>query len=95
MDERMRSYIESKMDEVLEKSASLPSIEWVQEEVPISSLRDLALGNDIGMLTALAVTTIRVEMHRGFSPEDYNTIRGMVKRRLPKIVEKIERELHR
>ena len=94
MDERTRSYIESKMDMVLEKSPSLPYVEWVQKEVPISSLRDLALGCDIGMLTSHAIVTVRFETGR-CSLEDLSTIREMVKRRLPKIVEKIERELHR
>lgn len=95
MDEMTRSYIESSMDQVLRKSASLPSIEWVKDEVPISSLRDLAIGNDIGQLTALAVTTIRLATAYRFSIEDYETIREMVKQRLPKIIEKIERELGR
>ena len=95
MDEMTRSYIESSMDRVLRKSASLPSIEWVKDEVSISSLRDLAIGNDIGQLTALAVTTIRLATGYRFSIEDYKTIREMVKQRLPKIVEKIERELGR
>jgi hypothetical protein len=95
LDKVTRGYIESKMDELLQKSASLPSIEWVKDEVSISSLRDLALGNDIGHLTALATTTIRLATGHRFSMEDYKTIREMVKRRLPEIVEKIERELGR
>ena len=51
--------------------------------------------NDIGTLTTLAVTTVRLVTKRGCSLEDYRTIREMVKRRLSKIMEKIDRELNR
>ena len=94
MDKITRGFIESYWDKVL-RTASLPSIGWVREEVPISSLRDLALGHDLGMLAAFAVSTLSMFTPRGCSEEDFRAIREMLKRRLPEIVEKIERELGR
>ena len=93
LDERARGYLESAIDELIQQTEIIPSIQWVQQELPISSLRDLVLGYAIGSLETLLRGVVKLS-RGGCSEEDLRTIDGMLKRRLPEIVEKIERELN-
>lgn len=92
MDKTMRGYIESAIDELIEETQIIPSIDWVQQEIPISSFRDVVTGYAIGTLETMAVACIRIRTGK-LSEEEKTTIRGMLKRRLPEIMQKIEREL--
>lgn len=91
----MRGYVESAIDDMIQKVEIVSGIEWVQGEIPISSLRDLALGYVIAMWETFIVSTILLRTEKKCSNEDMTIIRGIVRRRLPEIVEKIEKELHR
>lgn len=98
LDDKTRGFIESIMDETLQGEA-LVDIDWVEEEVPISSLRDLALGHVIGVLDSIGWAAITFfpphELSAAEKKEGQEIIRALVRRRLPEIIEKIERELHR
>ena len=95
MDEKTRGFLESVMDELIQEMPITPSIKWVRQEMPISSLGDLMLGYAIGSLETLAIVSIRVRMRNVLSEENGKTIIEMLKRRLPEIIGKIERELGR
>ena len=71
------------------------SVEWIEQEMPISSLRDFILGYVISGFRALATGAVMALTGQAVSDEDTDVIRTMLKRRLPEIVEKIERELRR
>ena len=94
MDEKMRGYIESTLDNFLQTEI-VSDVEWIQNEIPISSLRDLALGHIVALLHTFASNTILFRTYQKPSKEDEDAIRIMVKRRLPDLVEKINRELGR
>lgn len=92
----MRGYIESFIDGFLEVVRISKRIEWVLEEIPISSVKDLMLGYTIGVLQA---TNESITMqHPKFNSEkilDYKKdIVGIIKRRIPEISDIIERELN-
>ena len=104
---KTRGLIESLLDEALREEAEiLPAIEWVREEIPIPSVRDFALGYTVGALKTLGEAihalppTIdlkdfswrtRTEKERKFDA----IINTILRRRLPEILEKINRELGR
>ena len=94
MDKKTRGYLESVMDEIIQEEV-FPSVEWVQQEMPISSVRDLTLGYVIGLLETLAIVSVRIRTRAVLSKEDNRIIKTMLKRRLPEIIEKIERERNR
>ena len=96
----MRGFLESILDDALqekEEEGFVAGIEWVQQEIPISSLRELVLGYVIGALEAIcyAVATVRKRLSKKEEKEAEETIRTMIKRRLPEIMEIIESELGR
>lgn len=93
MDERFRGYIESEIDRMVQEEI-VEDVEWVQEEIPVSSLRDLALGYMIGLLRGVVVMVAAARTEVEYN-EAEKTARAIIKRRLPEIIEKIERELHR
>ena len=98
MDERTRGYMEAVMDELLEDEKIVEEVTWVQEEIPVSSLRDLSIGYAIGALKAFgwSVNLVRPRgKKRASGKEIEKTIITLIKRRLPEILRIIERELHR
>lgn len=54
MDERARGFIEKMIDDMVEKGDLVGVLGWIEEETPISSFRDLALGYMIGGVMAIA-----------------------------------------
>lgn len=82
------------IDDVL-RANILPSIDWVRNIPPIASLQDLAFGYAIGTLERMASDTVIVKSRGKITEEDDNEIRTMLRRRLPDIMEKINRELSR
>ena len=96
MDEKTRGYIESRLDRFANLEM-VTAIKWVQGELPISSLRDLAIGYFIGGAEAIAYILATMGTRRtkdDVSDEDSDAIITMIKRRLPEIVEKVNRELN-
>lgn len=94
MDERTRGFIEATLDKV-EATEVVDSIKWVEQEIPIKSLKDLAIGYVVGSSLTGATTMITLGEHHAVTEEDKLQIREIMKRRLPAFIEKIERELHR
>lgn len=48
MDDATRGFIESVIDDAV-KAEIVQDVQWVRDEIPISSMRDLALGYFVGM----------------------------------------------
>ena len=94
MDEETRGVIEKMMDESF-RNEILPDIEWLRNELPVSSLRDLALGHVVGHTQAISSALVGTRQGGKFTPKDIEEIKAMIKRRLPEVMEKIERELGR
>lgn len=94
MDMKTRGAIETAWDTYL-KAEIIPEINWVEKEIPISSLKELMLGYVLGQMEALAIEAIRLLTRKMSSKEDDYAVESMLKRRLPEIMEKIERELGR
>ena len=86
------------MDKMI-KEEIVGDVGWVPEEIPISSLAELALGYTIGMLRAGAWAVVQLASPRGLSEareeQEEKVIRAMIKRRLPEIMKKINKELNR
>lgn len=94
MDRRIRGFIEVTLD-VVEATEIVDSIKWVEQEVPIKSLKDLAIGYVVGSSLTGATTMVAVGEHRNVTDEDKHQIGEIIRRRLPAFIEKIERELNR
>ena len=94
MDVKTRGAIETAWDMYL-KLEIIPEINWVEKEMPISTLKELMLGYVLGQMDVLAIEAIRLLTRQTSSKKDTDAVKSMLKRRLPEIVEKIEGELHR
>ena len=68
-------------------------VEWVQKETFISSLRDLALGYMIGLLRGLVSMIGAAKTTEDFE-EVERIAHSIIKRRLPDIINRIEKELN-
>lgn len=95
MDEKTRGFIERSLDEVLAEGVISGSVNWIQGEIPIKSLRDVALGYIIGSVERFANTVIMLTEKTEVTLEDQDEIRGIMKRRIPEIMQKILSELGR
>lgn len=97
MDEKTRGLIEKAIDMLLDREIC-KYVKWVEKEIPVSSVRDLMLGYAIGYLDT-AATSVWVSCHgkKKVSAEVGNQvdkeIELIMKRRLPEILRKINRDL--
>ena len=91
MDEKVRGIIEREFDNLL-KSNILDSIKWFTQEVPHSSVRDIALGYAMGSMESYGRTLHELIMRE---PIETDELESIIRRRLTEIREKINRELHR
>ncbi|UCE44470.1 MAG: hypothetical protein JSV57_03060 [Candidatus Bathyarchaeota archaeon] len=91
MDERVRGMIESEFDSLM-KSNILDSIKWLTQEVPHSSTRDIALGYVVGAMATYGMALHGIALKQSIKADE---LRSVIRRRLPEIREKINRELHR
>ena len=101
MDKKRRGIIEAMFDDAMQEYTDIVAdIEWIQREIPVSSLRDLALGYFLGVLETVGdayssvPSIISMKIAWGEHHKDTKTIRRMLKRRLPEISDKINRELN-
>lgn len=94
MDKRIRGLIEITLDKV-EAIDIVDDIKWVEQEIPIKSLKALAIGYVVGSSVTGATTMVAVGEHRNVTEEDKHQIREIIRRRLPAFIEKIERELNK
>jgi hypothetical protein len=81
--------------EKLNEQELVKQVAWVIEAFPLSDLRDVAIGYVIGL------TVDRFESIRAFQEifddrkrlsQDYDVLMAVFKEKLPKIIEKIEKE---
>lgn len=93
MDEHTRGFIEKAIDEAFEANIT-DGMRWVQDVLPIKSVADLALGYVIGTAEKFASSIVVMATSTEPTEEDYTEIRNMLERRLPEIVERINRELN-
>lgn len=102
--ENIRGYLESTLDELIQEADLLSSVAWLQREkdeivqatgIEWSPLKNLAVGYAIGSLELLLRGVIKLSEQHGCSEEDIRIVRGMLRRRLPEIAEKIVAELHK
>jgi hypothetical protein len=89
-----RGAIESALDKIFGEEI-VPYVQWVKGEVPLKSLRDVALGYVIGTAMGLAVGFIVIAEQRPIVDEDRTDIETIIRRRLPEIIKKVEIELNR
>jgi hypothetical protein len=93
LDKQTKDLIKSQIDESM-KEPILQEIEWASKELFISSLRDFALGYVIGTTGALGMSIAAARSKPEDKFEDANkVIREIVDKKLPELVEKINREL--
>jgi len=92
--EDVKTFVEKFLDSVL-KGDIVSRVGWVMQIVPLSDLRDVAIGYVIG------VTFERLEKYGLISEildgsklisEDYSNTMAVFKEKLPQIIEKIEKE---
>jgi hypothetical protein len=100
MKENTRGVIEKELDELFGDEPIVEDIKWVEKEIPISSIKDLALGYAIGFMIAFSFSLIgAMERRRKISEEEEKEeeeqVETMIRRRLPEIMKCIETELGR
>jgi hypothetical protein len=94
INEHIRGSIESMLDDMIREPTIIPDIRWVEESIPVSSIGEVALGYAIGSLEATAIAMARLlGAKKGESKEYIKTINAIIRRRLPELAEKINREL--
>ena len=89
-----RGAIESALDKIFGEEV-VSYVQWVEGEVPLKSLRDIALGYVIGTAMGLAVGFIVIAEQRPIVDEDRTDIETIIRRRLPEIIKKVEVELNK
>jgi hypothetical protein len=92
--EEVKQFVEKFLNNMLETDI-LSSIDWVIQAVPLSDLRDVAIGYIIG------VTFERLRSYGEISEildgsklvsDDYRNVMAVFREKLPKIIEKVEKE---
>jgi len=97
LEESTRGFIELFWDDLL-KEDILDDIQWIPAAIPISSMRELAIGYAIGFFAATSSSIggiVESKKHEKLKKGFEKLLWAMIKRRLPEIVEKVERELNR
>ena len=89
-----RGAIESALDKIFGEEI-VSYVQWVKGEVPLKSMRDLALGYVIGTAMGLAVGFIVIAEQRPIVDADRTDIETIIRRRLPEIIKKVEIELNK
>lgn len=93
MEKEKRKEVKDFLDNYL-KGDIIPRITWISRVAPLSDMRDIALGYIVGeALAKIHATGLLVGPYP--TDEVMSEIIGMLKQRLPKIVEKIEMELNK
>lgn len=100
MKESTRGYIEKSIDEMIgdEKFMKelMNDVTFFKEDVPITSLKDLALGYTFGIFLSFSASILQIrEGNQGKVKADETEVLAMIRRRLPEILEAIECELNK
>lgn len=81
------------MDELLEQEI-ISDVEWISQEIPNSSLKELAVGYMVGMLRSAGIT-VGATSTVGTYDEYDKMVWSMVKRKLPQIIKRVSEGLSR
>lgn len=93
MEKEERKKVENFLDNYL-KEDIIPRVTWILRAAPFSDIRDIALGYTVGeALAKIHATGLLVGPYP--TDEVMSEIIGILKQRLPKLVEKIEIELNK
>ena len=101
MKEEVRGLIEQALDEYLEDEAkdAVAQVSWVEELIPITSKRELALGYLIGTMETFAQSIAELSKRKRLSEaeeeKEDKEINTMIRRRLTEISECIVSELNK
>ena len=93
MDNRSRGGIEKAIDGLMGTKITY-DIGWIEKEFPVKSMKDVALGYAVGAIMAMAVEEIAIRENRSSTDEDFNEVKTIIRRRLPELLDKINRELN-
>jgi len=95
LDDDIRGFLEKGIDRLMKDEWNLDKIKWIPETIPIKSLNEVALGIVLGKTLRFAREVILTISEAEPTVEDEREIRGMLKRRIPEIMERITSELSR
>lgn len=89
-----RGAIENALDQIFAEEI-VPYVQWVDGEVPIKSLRDVALGYVIGTAAGIAFGFIAIAEQRSITDDDRRDTETIIRRRLPEVLKRLETELNK
>lgn len=100
MKESTRGYIEMSIDEMIEDEKFIKDlmddVAFFKEDIPITSLKDLALGYTFGVFLSFSAAILQIrEGSSGKVKADEKETRTMIRRRLPEILKALECELNK
>jgi len=87
-----RGLIEAALDRLMSYEL-LSATRWLEQEMPVKSIKDLCLGYIVGSVRTFAYMVILISEQRVFADEDEREVIGIIRRRLPEIRAKIEMEI--
>jgi hypothetical protein len=94
LDDTLRGMIEKNIDDMMADLQVTKDVEWIHSEMPVLSLKDFLIGYMVGALKAISVIySTRIKKPGDSFAETEKEIMKIIKRRLPEIVEKANREL--
>jgi len=94
LDFRTRGAIEKVIDDFVGRVNISSDVRWIESELPVKSIADVALGLAVGAIESLAVEEIVRLENRVPTDEDLGELRVIIKRRLGEIRSRIQEELN-
>lgn len=95
MDRSTKGFVGKIMDGVIEEGDLVGVLAFLKGKLSLSSRRDFYVGYLVGALMGVGADFASSGWTSDLTYEDKNEIREMITERLPKIKERIERELGR
>ena len=92
MDDETRGFIEKVIDGALETDL-LGAVDWIRKEIPLSSVKDLTFGFQVGLIYGNCMGFISLASHGHTTAEDLLSLEAMLKRRFPELLEKIKKQM--
>jgi len=101
LDKRTRGNIEKTLDKTIANTPIIETVGWILEGYLMKSVEEIALGYMLGALKNYVHLALSLEKitkgrrHKDVTEEDEIEIKDMLTRRIPDIMDKINRELNR
>jgi len=93
LDIRTRGAIEKVIDDFVDQVNISSDVRWIENELPVKSIADVALGLAIAAIETLAIEEIITLENRTPTDADSDEVRAIIKRRLAEITSRIKSEL--